>query len=64
MRHSFDRYVIRTCAREFGRRNRIAETRCRLMALRDEFGAAKPLRARASTVSLHMPIQTAVLIET
>ncbi len=35
-----------------------------LMALREEFGAAKPLRGARITGSLHMTIQTAVLIET
>jgi adenosylhomocysteinase len=35
-----------------------------LMALREEFGAAKPLKGCRITGSLHMTIQTAVLIET
>ena len=35
-----------------------------LMALREEFGAAKPLTGARITGSLHMTIQTAVLIET
>src|SRR6478672_3310068 len=35
-----------------------------LMALRDEFGASKPLKGARITGSLHMTIQTAVLIET
>jgi adenosylhomocysteinase len=35
-----------------------------LMSLREEFGAAKPLRGARITGSLHMTIQTAVLIET
>src|SRR5688572_1718666 len=35
-----------------------------LMALREEFGAAKPLKGARITGSLHMTIQTAVLIET
>jgi adenosylhomocysteinase len=35
-----------------------------LMALREEYGAAKPLRGARITGSLHMTIQTAVLIET
>ncbi len=35
-----------------------------LMALRREFGRAKPLRGARITGSLHMTIQTAVLIET
>ncbi|NLB60386.1 MAG: adenosylhomocysteinase, partial [Lentisphaerae bacterium] len=35
-----------------------------LMALRQEFGPARPLRGARITGSLHMTIQTAVLIET
>ncbi len=35
-----------------------------LMALREEFGAQKPLKGARITGSLHMTIQTAVLIET
>ncbi|MDX5334188.1 MAG: adenosylhomocysteinase, partial [Gammaproteobacteria bacterium] len=35
-----------------------------LMALREEYGAAKPLKGARITGSLHMTIQTAVLIET
>ncbi len=35
-----------------------------LMALREEFGAAKPLKGARIAGSLHMTIQTAVLIET
>src|SRR5580658_7344628 len=35
-----------------------------LMALRDEFGAAKPLKGARIAGSLHMTIQTGVLIET
>ena len=35
-----------------------------LMALREEFGASKPLSGARITGSLHMTIQTAVLIET
>ena len=35
-----------------------------LMALRDEYGAAQPLAGARITGSLHMTIQTAVLIET
>ena len=51
---------------DFGRAEiRIAETEMPgLMALRDEFGAAKPLKGARITGSLHMTIQTAVLIET
>jgi adenosylhomocysteinase len=51
---------------EFGRKEiDIAETEMPgLMALRQEFGATKPLRGARITGSLHMTIQTAVLIET
>jgi adenosylhomocysteinase len=43
----------------------IAETEMPgLMALREEFGASKPLKGARITGSLHMTIQTAVLIET
>ena len=43
----------------------IAETEMPgLMALREEFGAKKPLKGARITGSLHMTIQTAVLIET
>ena len=35
-----------------------------LMALREEFGAAKPLAGARIAGCLHMTIQTAVLIET
>ena len=35
-----------------------------LMALRDEFGAGQPLKGARITGSLHMTVQTAVLIET
>ena len=51
---------------EFGRAEiAIAETEMPgLMALREEFGASKPLKGARITGSLHMTIQTAVLIET
>ena len=43
----------------------IAETEMPgLMALRDEFGAAKPLEGARVAGCLHMTVQTAVLIET
>jgi S-adenosyl-L-homocysteine hydrolase len=43
----------------------IAETEMPgLMACREEFGASKPLKGARITGSLHMTIQTAVLIET
>ncbi len=44
---------------------RIAETEMPgLMAIREEFAAARPLKGARITGSLHMTIQTAVLIET
>jgi len=51
---------------EFGRKELdIAETEMPgLMALREEFGASKPLKGARIAGSLHMTIQTAVLIET
>ncbi|MEY4671276.1 MAG: hypothetical protein RLZZ415_1155, partial [Pseudomonadota bacterium] len=51
---------------DFGRAEiRIAETEMPgMMALREEFGASKPLKGARITGSLHMTIQTAVLIET
>jgi adenosylhomocysteinase len=51
---------------DFGRKEiEIAETEMPgLMALREEFGASKPLKGARITGSLHMTIQTAVLIET
>ncbi|SEA46221.1 adenosylhomocysteinase [Rubrimonas cliftonensis] len=51
---------------DYGRKEiAIAETEMPgLMACREEFGAAKPLKGARITGSLHMTIQTAVLIET
>ncbi|OZB43159.1 MAG: adenosylhomocysteinase [Thiomonas sp. 15-66-11] len=51
---------------DWGRREiRIAETEMPgLMAIREEFAAGQPLRGARITGSLHMTIQTAVLIET
>ena len=51
---------------DWGRREiAIAETEMPgLMALRDEFGAVKPLKGARIVGCLHMTIQTAVLIET
>jgi adenosylhomocysteinase len=50
----------------FGRKEiEIAETEMPgLMALREEYGASQPLKGARITGSLHMTIQTAVLIET
>ncbi|WP_028312256.1 adenosylhomocysteinase [Derxia gummosa] len=51
---------------DWGRKEiRIAETEMPgLIAIRDEYAATKPLRGARITGSLHMTIQTAVLIET
>ncbi|MDO8704532.1 MAG: adenosylhomocysteinase, partial [Sulfuricaulis sp.] len=51
---------------DWGRKEiQIAETEMPgLMALREEFGAQKPLKGARVSGSLHMTIQTAVLIET
>src|SRR3546814_659132 len=63
----FDDYVIRDIdLAAFGRKEiEIAETGMPgLRSLRTEFGASKPLKGARITGSLHMTIQTAVLIET
>ena len=60
-------YVIADLAlADFGRKEiNIAETEMPgLMSLRAEFGASKPLKGARIVGSLHMTIQTAVLIET
>ena len=60
-------YVIKDISlADFGRAEiKIAETEMPgLMALRQEFGASQPLKGARITGSLHMTIQTAVLIET
>ncbi|MBK5929627.1 adenosylhomocysteinase [Halochromatium salexigens] len=51
---------------DYGRKElNIAETEMPgLMALREKYGASKPLKGARITGSLHMTIQTAVLIET
>ncbi|MEP5155163.1 adenosylhomocysteinase [Planktotalea sp.] len=62
-----DDYIVKDIAlAEFGRKELdIAETEMPgLMALREEYGAEKPLKGARITGSLHMTIQTAVLIET
>ena len=64
---TFNDYVIADIGlADFGRKEiEIAETEMPgLMALREEFGASKPLKGARITGSLHMTIQTAVLIET
>jgi adenosylhomocysteinase len=64
---AFNDYVIADInLAGFGRKEiEIAETEMPgLMALRSEFGQSKPLQGARITGSLHMTIQTAVLIET
>ncbi|SFR96329.1 adenosylhomocysteinase [Sphingomonas jatrophae] len=64
---TFTDYLVRDISLAgFGRAEiKIAETEMPgLMALRQEFGASKPLKGARITGSLHMTIQTAVLIET
>ena len=60
-------YVVADLAlSDWGRKEiRIAETEMPgLLAIRDEYASTQPLRAARITGSLHMTIQTAVLIET
>ena len=60
-------YIVKEISlAEFGRRELdIAETEMPgLMALREEYGGSKPLKGSRIVGSLHMTIQTAVLIET
>ncbi|MEM6618141.1 MAG: adenosylhomocysteinase, partial [Pseudomonadota bacterium] len=60
-------YIVKDISlAEFGRKELdIAETEMPgLMALREEYGAAKPLAGARIVGSLHMTIQTGVLIET
>ncbi len=60
-------YIIKEISlADYGRAEiKIAETEMPgLMALRDEYGDSKPLAGARITGSLHMTIQTAVLIET
>ncbi|OZA31124.1 MAG: adenosylhomocysteinase [Hydrogenophilales bacterium 17-61-9] len=64
---SFNDYIIADLALAgWGRKEiRIAETEMPgLMAIRQEFAAAQPLKGARITGSLHMTIQTAVLMET
>jgi adenosylhomocysteinase len=63
----FNDFVVKDLGlADFGRKEiEIAETEMPgLMALREEFGGSKPLKGARITGSLHMTIQTAVLIET
>ncbi|MFZ2508716.1 MAG: adenosylhomocysteinase [Steroidobacteraceae bacterium] len=67
MNQKFKDYQIRDIAQaDWGRREiAIAETEMPgLMAVREEFGRARPLAGARIAGSLHMTIQTAVLIET
>jgi len=62
-----DDYLVKDISlADFGRKEiEIAETEMPgLMALREEYGASQPLKGARITGSLHMTIQTAVLIET
>ena len=61
-----DYHVADIALADFGRKEiDIAETEMPgLMALRQEFGASQPLKGARIVGSLHMTIQTAVLIET
>ncbi|HEY0627013.1 MAG TPA: adenosylhomocysteinase [Allosphingosinicella sp.] len=64
---AFNDYVVADLnLAAFGRKEiEIAETEMPgLMALREEFGASQPLKGARIVGSLHMTIQTAVLIET
>jgi adenosylhomocysteinase len=64
---AFNDYVIADLSlAEWGRKEiRIAETEMPgLMAIREEYAASKPLHGARISGSLHMTIQTAVLIET
>ncbi|MFL6744922.1 MAG: adenosylhomocysteinase, partial [Sphingomicrobium sp.] len=63
----FNDFVVKDLGlADFGRKEiEIAETEMPgLMALRQEFGGSKPLKGARIAGSLHMTIQTAVLIET
>jgi adenosylhomocysteinase len=63
---SGDFHVADLALADWGRKEiRIAETEMPgLMAIREEYSATRPLRGARVTGSLHMTIQTAVLIET
>src|ERR1700756_2673939 len=66
MTASADHKVADLSLAEWGRKEiAIAETEMPgLMALREEYGAAQPLAGARIVGSLHMTVQTAVLIET
>ncbi|MDR3480797.1 MAG: adenosylhomocysteinase [Burkholderiaceae bacterium] len=64
--HTQDFFVANLGSAEWGRKEiKIAETEMPgLMAIREEFAAAQPLKGARITGSIHMTIQTAVLIQT
>ncbi|KPF57421.1 adenosylhomocysteinase [beta proteobacterium AAP51] len=64
--HTSDYAVADLSLAEWGRKEiKIAETEMPgLMAIREEFAAKQPLKGARVTGSLHMTIQTAVLVET
>ncbi len=64
--HTSDYHVADLGLADWGRKEiRIAETEMPgLMAIREEFAAKQPLKGARITGSLHMTIQTAVLVET
>jgi adenosylhomocysteinase len=64
--HTSDYAIADLSLAEWGRKEiRIAETEMpALVAIRDEYAAAQPLKGARITGSLHMTIQTAVLVET
>src|SRR5205814_4296814 len=66
LKPAHDHAVADLSLASWGRKEiRIAETEMPgLMAIRDEFAARKPLTGARIAGSLHMTIQTAVLIET
>ena len=66
LKPSTDHAVADLALAAWGRKEiRIAETEMPgLMAIRDEFAKTQPLKGARITGSLHMTIQTAVLIET
>ena len=64
--HTNDYHVADLSLADWGRKEiKIAETEMPgLMAIREEFAARQPLKGARVTGSLHMTIQTAVLVET
>src|SRR5574337_2217152 len=66
LKSSLDSAIADIALADWGRKEiRIAETEMPgLMAVREEFAAQQPLKGARITGSLHMTIQTAVLIET